>query len=179
MKIKIKSASRSTFWYANQIGSTFNVKVSDIHKDDYMLDENLVDSTLAIKKSDCKIMREESPQPEPFDLERAKKGEVFYSKDGFTRFKVVALSSFNDKLHIVETVRNGDADVEMFNLGVCSPDNHYMAPKEPEYLEGWVIVDKYGIAPCVYPDVKSASHSAVFNNADRKFRIEKIRFPKP
>lgn len=55
----------------------------------------------------------------------------------------------------------------------------FMAPKEPEYLEGWVIVDKYGIAPCVYPDVKSASHSAVFNNADRKFKIEKIRFPKP
>lgn len=175
MKVKIISASKGTFWYVNQIGSTFTVKIREEHPADYVLDENTLYSTLLILKSDCEVIEEPTPQPEPFDLERAKKGEVFYSKDGFTRFKVVALSSFNDKLHIVETVRNGNANVEMLNLGVCSPDNNYMAPKEPEYVEGWVVVTPSGISGTGFATLNSAQKSV----GDNTWKIEKIRFPKP
>lgn len=176
MKIKITSAGKSTFWYANQIGSTFNVKVSQKYGEDYVLDENLNYSTRGILKSDCEVIEEAAPQPEPFDLERAKVGEAFYSKDGFTRFKAVAPSSFNDKLHIVESVRNGHANVELLNLGVCSPDNHYMAPKEPEYVEGYVVVYADGLSRRVDASREEAVKNAKANIA---YIIEKIRFPKP
>lgn len=171
IKVKIIKAALSSYWYNGQIGCEFYVE-EHTHEKYKLYNDVTLSST--ILKSDCEVIEETAPQPEPFDLERVLNGEMFFSKDGFTRFKVVAASSFNEKLHIVETVRNGNANVEMLNMDVFSVFNHHMAPKEPEYVEAWVIVTPIGLMGLFF-----TLNSAQKSLSDNSWRVEKITFPKP
>lgn len=181
-KIKVKIVKNSfsdTCWYANQIGSTFNVKVSEKHKDEYMLDENMVDSVMTILKSDCEVIDEPAMHPEPFDLERAIKGEKFTWKEKPGTYCIIGKSpngyqSDHGCKYVVEQV-DWKGDIYLWRWTADELSKFIMAPKEPEYLEGWVVVTPSGIIGTVFFTRISALKSVGGNT----WKIEKIRFPKP
>lgn len=154
MKVRIVKALESR-WYHSQIGSILNVgnpigNAFSFSPDGY--------TSFYIDKSDCEILPEEN-QPEPFDLERALKGEEFTSKDGFARFRIISKSSLHDELYIFETVRNGSPNVEMTQLSFFNSSDYFMAPKPSEYVTKWVNV---------YKSESNYMFAGTFNNSEKE-----------
>lgn len=131
MKVRIVKCSRSTFWYADQIDSTFQVLECD--KDDFSLKGA---SDYLIKKEDCEILEADEPKPEPFDLERAMKGERMMDERGGS-YTYIGNSI---KGIVVERSVNGNHDylthIDVFGHTSCH--SLKMAPREPEYQTVWV-----------------------------------------
>lgn len=187
MKVKIISASKGTFWYVNQIGSTFTVKISEKHPADYVLDENTLYSTLLILKSDCEVIEESAPQPEPFDLERALKGDGVLINGDLGKYMFTNVHYFDGTKHVFQVSISGSKNQAVVSYNDDKKEWYYglrsdvmkcevtMAPKEPEYVEGWVVVTPSGIIGTVFFTLNSAQKSV----GDNTWKIEKIRFPKP
>lgn len=77
MKVRIIKCDNPNRWYQNQIGSVLNVFAVP-HKDggDIFLVDTNFNAALGIERTDLEILPiEPAPQPEPFDLERALKGD--------------------------------------------------------------------------------------------------------
>lgn len=77
MKVRIIKCDNPNRWYQNQIGSVLNVfAVHNKDGGDIFLVDTKFNAALGIERTDLEILPiEPAPQPEPFDLERALKGD--------------------------------------------------------------------------------------------------------
>jgi hypothetical protein len=139
MRVKITGAS-GLVWYKDQIGNTFTCY--DRSESYYGLGAKGM-TGLTIQKWDCEILPEETPQPEPFDLDRALKGEVIV-KDNSSMYVIGKSKNGNGKEYICETVKDG----ANFRLHFFHEDylkTWFMAPKEPQVVTRWVnVYEGYG-----------------------------------
>ena len=182
-KIKVITAKK-TDWYHDQIGSIFNV---DECTGDYKLSGLIAAPWISMR--DCEVIEEPTPQPEPFDLERAKAGDPVQIAVGIPVNPFVFVPEIN--MFVGEFViddryryqEKGAVTKKMWNLegkvytGFADADRLFMAPKEPEYVEGYVIVYR-GVIRGVYHSYETAKMNVAAGEvypAD----IHKIRFLKP
>lgn len=191
IKVKIRHCTINNYWYAEQVGNTVNVYESEDHPDNYIF-ARPIDKTYFILKSDCDVIEEATPQPEPFDLERAKKGEPVITRKGAKGKYICTITKGRiNPIHVFEINTGPD---ENCSWTYCYASNGcyqsgegvfeqttsddttldlFMPPKEPEYVEGWVAVYPGGIISVVYTTQIEAEYK---NNSAA---VHKIRFPKP
>jgi len=190
IKVKIIKAALSSYWYNGQIGCEFYVEEHTHEK--YKLYKDVTQSSI-ISKSDCDVIPDDpTPKPEPFELERAKKGELVVTRNGYNgKYTCTITKGRVNPIHVFEINTGPDhncswpycySSTGFYQSGegvfeqITSDDENldlFMAPKEREYLEGWVAVYPAGIISVVYTSQDEAESKN--NSAD----IHKIIFPKP
>lgn len=141
MRVKIIN-QRPGVWYHNKAGDIITVSIYEKNPSFYFFC-TLSKNDLVITTSDCEILPEENPQPEPFDLERALKGEKVVMRDGTEIQEVVAFKTAERLMPVMAAYKDGinmyTADGKYHNGGDMIADL-FMAPKEPQVVTRWVNV---------------------------------------
>lgn len=146
MKVRIVKSEHQGYWYAEQIGSI----ITAFDKDGY---DFHVPGCGDISKSDCEILPEEN-QPEPFDLERALKGDKVVTKEGYKVTNIVKFPGSVGEMCVYGVCDNGEeTEVCDWNIkGKFNPRKEntsmdlFMAPRESEYVTKWVNLYAAGCA---------------------------------
>lgn len=140
MKVRIVTAFTDC-WYYEQIGSTFNVR-KGLGLDDkpcYYFDTN--HESNYIRFEDCEIITEEN-QPEPFDLERALKGEKVITRNGLEVTEVHYFKTAKSCIFSIGAVIMGDlhkfGDKGNFMMDGEHHLDLFMAHRPSEYVTKWV-----------------------------------------
>lgn len=178
MKVKIISAKK-TDWYHAQIGSIVNV---DECTGDYKLSGT--NGAPWISMRDCEVIDEPTPQPKPFDLERALKGEPIFA-DGYTGEYIFTNKHTDDIKHVFQLAVNGGEDQAVIYYsertknwygGFTSCKLFYtvtMAPKEPEFHEAWVNSSPWGYSAAIFSSEEEATKRLGLNEITTKIRFQK------
>ena len=148
MRVKILKCDHSHVWYAKQIGGVFNVIRKDkgfvLPNTESIKDKDHETYELVIDPVDCEILPDETPQPEPFDLERALNGEKVIEADG-REATLIGIShlttspifwNLKNTLGQPDYIRTGNDGVS----GGINPYRLFMAPKEPKVVTKWAVV---------------------------------------
>jgi hypothetical protein len=147
MKVKIIKCSNDEFWYRDQVGAILNVGERDINGFEVPINGDKYIRTIHI--SDLEILPDETPQPEPFDLERALNGEKVVNRRGEPVTSIFHFEGATKTHYCVGGVCDGyarfytkDGFYTPLN-GECQEDL-FMAPKEPRVVTKWVNVYGHG-----------------------------------
>lgn len=185
MKVRIVKCTDIN-WYKDQIGCLFNVVDSIKHKEYYDFKGDF-GPTYHLLKSDCEILPEEN-KPEPFDLDRALKGEKVVLGDGKTLVTDIYLSLIAKK---VVGIVNGipylwDKSGEYFQSSdhiVMKNANLFMAPRESEYVTKWVNVYQsesgYIYIGSLFDTKDDALRCGTRSNGDTAFDTTQLTFKLP
>lgn len=196
MQVRIVSAFADC-WYKEQIGSIFNVQEGKGMDDKPCFFVCAPEKSLwYIRMEDCEILPEEN-QPEPFDLERALKGEKVIGCSGDEGvFIFTNHNSFDGDKHLFQfSVKNsGDQYVLVFNgtgwqggfTGIKHDSSIFMAPRESEYVTKWVnvfdqrVTDDTIRCSNVYDSKeKAAANSVYYSNESGFIGTLPITFKRP
>lgn len=132
-------------WYDGQKGATFNVMSLDDNT--YIMSGSI---NFEIHKSDCEILPDETTQPEPFDLERALKGEKVICRNGEIVDEIYHIKSLRCKFNVYSVI-DGEGTWHLENGSVLTTSTSihdlFMAPKEPKVVTKWAVVcqDHHGV----------------------------------
>lgn len=150
MRVKIINATSKKSWYKPQIGNVFNV--DDYSGDYYKFFGDDTNADYVIRKCDCEILPEENPQPEPFDLARALKGEKvcitcgilvdkFTFVDSIQMFvgEITTDERYRYQAPTANTIKMWDKAGRVYS-GFSDGDQLYMAPKEPQVVTLYINV---------------------------------------
>lgn len=163
--VKLTPYLPGKLWYAGQLGNVFCVEPDRMHPNImFQLKEY---SSLRIHISDCEILPDENPKPEPFDLGRALKGEKMVDDKG-GEYTIVGKSNFG-KGYIVERSMNGNYDylTHCSEFGYTGCHNLKMSPRPSDYVTKWVNV-YLGRANKFHPiNIFDSKEEAIKFNADR------------
>jgi len=145
MKVRIIKCTTQILWYHAQIGLTCKVESDCSEKVNWYY---MVGSGLPIRKEDCEILPEEAPQPEPFDLERALKGEEMTSIDGREKrvYLVGKSNNIGGGCYILEAFYADRPPLPIYMTETDMRERLQMAPKQPEYKTVWVNLYSLGCA---------------------------------
>lgn len=144
MKVRIVKSERQTYWYAAQIGCIFNVQQSPHDENGWSVSGMEDEHRHYIVKSDCEILPEEN-QPEPFDLERALKGEKVVTRNGRVVTEIIQFKTAEKTVFCVGGVCDGEVaywDIEGHFTPISGKSSRdlFMAPRESEYVTKWANV---------------------------------------
>lgn len=144
MKVRIVKSSNNS-WYANQIGSIVNVKVTDGSRGEFYFMDAPELSPSYIRMEDCVILEADEPKPEPFDLERALKGDKLITRSGrsVSQFHMFDAPKTTWSIHVVideevNCFRSNGKFMSEISEHIDHPYDLFMAPREPEYQTVWV-----------------------------------------
>lgn len=138
MKVRIvKCTDSKSSWYKKQIGSEFFV-VNDTNDNDfYTIEGDDGDSVYHIRKQDCEILEINDAKPEPFDLERALKGDKVMTLDGRVVDEVIHVKSLKNYGNIIIICDGAYAFVDKNGKAQYNEWDVQMAPREPDYQTVW------------------------------------------
>lgn len=143
MKVRIIKATPYR-WYDDQIGMIVNV----VDMGETYFGFSTGSTTHYIHKSDCEILPEEN-QPEPFDLERALRGDKVITRSGYEVTEMHLFktdSSAHNLCVIINSCSYWYDEKGVFNLDHFGDMNLLMAPRESEYVTKWVNLYAAGCA---------------------------------
>ncbi len=162
MRVKIVKAEKGS-WYENKIGDIITVTAPKPPYSHFIYFESRY-TVLYLSSEHCEVLPEETPQPEPFDLDRARNGEPVITRKGAKgKYICTITKGRNNPIHVFEINTGPEQDSSwtycyssngcyqsgegLFDQTISDDESLdlFVAPKEQNVFTRWVnIFNKSG-----------------------------------